>query len=70
MRSVIIYAAYSALTEQHKPVGFTDPHNPGREIYLRTEIVNVAPIDALDHVQLMEGETFLNSIPLDESLTR
>lgn len=65
MKTLIIYSAWAPLTQEHKAIGLDDPLNPGREIYLRTEIVDGTALDALDQARPLHGETLVNTLPVD-----
>ncbi len=63
MGSIILYAARSPLTADHQPIYLPLPGGHVDTIYIRAVWVDCTPLEALDHMAPMDGETFLNSIP-------
>jgi hypothetical protein len=61
--SIILYSARSPLTADHQPIYLPLPGGHVDTIYIRVVRVAVPPLEALDLVDPMDGETFLNSIP-------
>lgn len=66
MKSLILYSAKKRLTPAHCSVTYRD--GLARVIWIRAELYPSDVDDALSVANPMDGETVLNSIPIDEDL--
>jgi hypothetical protein len=61
--AIILYSARSPLTADHQVIYLPQLGGHVDTIYIRAVRCPGEPIDAIDHMDPLDGETFLNSIP-------
>lgn len=68
MKSLILYGSPTKLTNAHKPVtvGTVPPRGqPQIPYFVRADTFNGDIDSALEHAKPMEGETVLNTVPVN-----